>query len=358
MPNSLEGRPAVPRGLVVLGTLAAAMIVIAGLRAAASLVGPAFLALVLTIVVQPMRGRLTRWKLPRWTASLVCIVLVYCLVIGLSFALVLATARFAALLPTYADQFDQAVDDVGAKLSAAGIGADQVNAMLHAINLGKLVGFFESVLGSMLNVVSSLVFVLVLVLFLTMDGSAFPHLLERARSSRSSLVNGLLSFADGTRRYMMVSTVFGLIVAVIDTIALLVLGIPVPVLWGLLAFITNYVPNVGFVIGVVPPAVLGLLEGGWSRCLAVIVVYSIINLIIQSVIQPRFVGDAVGLSTTLTFLSLVFWSWVLGGLGALLAIPLSLLVRSLLVDVDPHSRWLTPLLSNGRLGSDEQVPPQ
>jgi AI-2 transport protein TqsA len=134
-----------------------------------------------------------------------------------------------------------------------------------------------------------------------------------------------------------------------------VLGIPVPVLWGLLAFITNYIPNIGFVIGVVPPAILGLLEGGWAKGLAVVVVYSVINLVIQSVIQPKFVGDAVGLSTTLTFLSLVFWTWVLGGLGALLAIPLSLLVRSLLVDVDPKSQWLTPLLSNRSAEADEQV---
>jgi predicted PurR-regulated permease PerM len=295
-------------------------------------------------------------RLPGWAASLVCIVVVYCLVLGLSLALVVATARFATLLPGYADRFDELAGDIGTKLADAGIGADQVRAILDAVDFGQLIALLESLLSNMLGVLSSLVFILTLLLFLAMDASAFPQLLARARSPRPSLVDGLLSFADGTRRYMLVSTVFGLIVAVIDTIALLILGIPVPVLWGLLAFITNYVPNIGFVIGVVPPAVLALLEGGWSRCLAVVVVYSVINLIIQSVIQPRFVGDAVGLSTTLTFLSLVFWSWVLGGLGALLAIPLSLLVRSLLVDVDPHSRWLTPLLSNRSTDTDERVP--
>ena len=117
-------------------------------------------------------------------------------------------------------------------------------------------------------------------------------------------------------------------------------------LWGLLAFITNYIPNVGFVIGLVPPAILGLLEGGPGLMLAVIAIYSVINVVIQTVIQPKVVGDAVGLSTTLTFLSLVFWAWVIGALGALLAIPLSLLVKALLVDVDPDNRWLMPILSN------------
>jgi predicted PurR-regulated permease PerM len=70
--------------------------------------------------------------------------------------------------------------------------------------------------------------------------------------------------------------------------------------------------------------------------------------VIQSVIQPKVVGDAVGLSATLSFLSLVFWAWVLGALGALLAIPLSLLVKALLVDVDPRARWLNPLIGDTR----------
>ncbi len=121
---------------------------------------------------------------------------------------------------------------------------------------------------------------------------------------------------------------------------------PLPLLWGLLAFITNYIPNIGFIIGLIPVAVLGLLEGGWGLMLGVIAVYCLVNVVIQSVIQPKVVGDAVGLSATLTFLSLVFWAWVLGAVGALLAVPLSLLVKSLLVDIDPSSSWLKPLIGD------------
>ena len=107
----------------------------------------------------------------------------------------------------------------------------------------------------------------------------------------------------------MVTTVFGLIVAVLDTVALSdYIGVPLAITWGLLSFITNYIPNVGFILGLIPPAVLALLEGGPGLMVAVIVVYCVINLILQSVIQPKFVGDAVGLSTSITFLSLVFWS--------------------------------------------------
>ena len=122
---------------------------------------------------------------------------------------------------------------------------------------------------------------------------------------------------------------------------------PLPLLWGLLAFITNYIPNVGFIIGVIPPALLALLEGGPQLMIIVIVAYSVINFIIQSVIQPKVMSDAVNLSLTLTFLSLVFWAFVIGPIGAVLAIPMTLLTKALLLDVDPNTRWISSLLEGG-----------
>ena len=123
------------------------------------------------------------------------------------------------------------------------------------------------------------------------------------------------------------------------------MGVPGAFIWAVLAFVTNFIPNIGFVIGVIPPAIIGLLEGGPAMMIGVIVVYSVINVVIQSVIQPRYVGDAVGLSPTLTFLSLIFWTWVLGPLGALLAVPMSLFFRAILVEADPAAAWMRPLIS-------------
>jgi AI-2 transport protein TqsA len=151
--------------------------------------------------------------------------------------------------------------------------------------------------------------------------------------------------------------VFGLIVAVVDTVMLWALGVPLPLLWGLLSFITNYIPNIGFIIGLVPPALLALLEGGVEQMTMVIVLYCVVNFVIQSVIQPKVVGDAVGLSATVSFLSLVFWTWVLGPLGALLAIPLSLLTKGLLVDIDPTTRWINPLISASNADDDPAAAP-
>ena len=150
----------------------------------------------------------------------------------------------------------------------------------------------------------------------------------------------------GTRKYFAVATIFGGIVAVLDTIAIWSVGIPAPVLWGLLAFVTNYIPNIGFIIGLIPVALLALLTGGVSQMVLIIVVYCALNLVIQSVLQPKFVGDAVGLTTTVSFLSLIVWAYVLGPLGAILAVPATLLVKALLVDFDADSRWLQLFLGD------------
>ncbi|MFD0855128.1 AI-2E family transporter, partial [Actinomadura adrarensis] len=134
--------------------------------------------------------------------------------------------------------------------------------------------------------------------------------------------------------------------AALDTAVLYAFGVPLPLLWGLLAFLTNYIPNIGFVIGLAPPAVLGLLDGGLGTMIWIIVAYSLINFVLQSLVQPKFLGDAVGLSFTMVSIALIAWAWVLGPLGAILAIPLSTLARALLLDLDPSKRWLNGLLSS------------
>ena len=336
---------ALPRGLVILLGLAAAVITIAGLRSAADLIGPIFLALILTIAVHPLRGYAARLGVPGWAGTLVGIIGVYLVLLGLTFAIVLAIARFATLLPDYEQQFNDLVADGLEKLQSFGVSQEQLDGLADGMDLSQLVGVAESVLGGVLSLASNLFFIITLLLFMAIDAGNLPAKLEAVRTERSQIVEALASFAHGTRQYLVVSTVFGFIVAVIDTGFLALTPVPVPLLWGLLAFITNYIPNIGFVVGLVPPAILALLEGGVDLMLLVIVVYSVVNFIIQSVIQPKFVGDAVGLSGTLTFLSLVFWGWTLGAVGALLAVPLSLLAKAVLVDVDPDSRWLSNLLS-------------
>ena len=134
--------------------------------------------------------------------------------------------------------------------------------------------------------------------------------------------------------------------AVLDWLLLMILDVPDAWLWALLAFVTNFVPNIGFLIGLIPPAVISLLTQDWQSAVIIVVGYSVLNVVVQTLIQPKVVGDRVQLNTTLTFVALVLWTWILGGLGAILAIPMTLLVRALFVDSRPNLRWVHSLFSS------------
>jgi AI-2 transport protein TqsA len=345
---SADGSPptwALPRGVVVLLGTGAAVLTAAGLRSIPGIVGPVFLALVLTIAVTPLRQLLIRRGVRRWLAALIALVVVIVFLLAVAAALALSLAKLATLLPTYQDKFAGIVDDVRSWLANLGVGEEQLQAALKKLDLGALLDVLQGWLSGLLGVFSNLAFVVILLFFMGIDATHFSDRLRETARIRPDITGALTGFARSTTRYLIVSTVFGLIVAIFDVGVLYVLDIPLPWLWGLLALITNYIPNVGFFIGVIPPALLGLLDSGWETFLWVIVAYSVINFIIQSIIQPKVVGDAVGLSTTLTFVSLVFWAWILGPLGAILAIPLSLLVKALLLEADPSTRWLAGLIS-------------
>ena len=343
---TVEAPWSMPRGVIVLLGLAGTVVAIAGAKEFASVIGPTFLALMLTVTVQPLPDWLRRKGVPGWLALLIALLVVWGILAVLVVSLVVSVAKLATLLPTYADDMDQLVANLQNFLQTQGIGGEQGKQLISNVDASKVIDLVGTILESALGIFSNLLFIIVLLLFMAVDAMTYSSRMNVLNRMRPDIAAAFSSFARGTRTYLVVSSIFGLIVAALDSIALWWLGIPLPLLWGLLAFITNYIPNIGFVIGLIPPALLGLLQGGPKLMIAVILVYSVINVILQSVIQPKFVGDAVGLSVTLTFLSLVFWTWVIGPLGAILAIPLSLMTKALLVDIDPSTRWADVLLTS------------
>ena len=349
-PGVLERTRAFAPALLI--GVAAFTIILAGARSIGDIIGPVFLALVLTVTLHPIRLRLERTRLPGWACSALMLVSAYVVILLLTFALLVSVARLADLLPQYADEMRAAVVNVGNTLRGLGVKQDQIDAVVTASDPGQLVDFVVSLLSGTLGVLTDLFFLFTVLLFLAFDTDSTRRSLATLGERFPDPVVALGSFARGTRSYMAVSAGFGLVVAVIDGVALQIMGVPGAFVWAVLAFVTNFIPNIGFVIGVIPPAIIGLLEGGPSLMLAVIAVYCVINVVIQSIIQPRYVGDAVGLSPTITLISLVFWAWLLGPLGALLAVPLSLLLRAALVDADPTAHWSLPLLSGHPDGPD------
>jgi predicted PurR-regulated permease PerM len=345
--NQSQEAPGLPRGLNVMLTLAAGIVLVAGLKAFADIVGPVFMAFVVVMAVSPIQGALTRRGAPGWLAGVAMFLCSFGVVAAIVAALVWSAAELTQLITgdTYADQLQNARADIADLLEEVGVSGDELEGVLDSVDLGTVAGEVASALSGVFGLLSAFGLLVTTMLFVVMDSAKFERSLGRLTGQRPTVVEALQNFAGSTRSYFVVSSVFGVIVAALDVVALWALGIPLALVWGVLSFITNYIPNIGFVIGLIPPALLAFFEGGWSLALWVIVIYSAINFVIQSVLQPKFVGDAVGLSTTLTFLSLIFWGWVIGPLGALLAVPLTLLAKALLIDIDPTTQWIAPLIS-------------
>lgn len=344
------GSAGLPRISVVLGSVASLVVAAAGVHFSAGIVAPVALAFILTVTVSPVGSTLRRHGLPGWAASVVLVLCTYLIVIGLMVATVLALGELNDVLPRYAARFDELVTEVATWLHGHGLSGTQLASPGASVDPTRIATLVGSALGGVAGLVGNIAFLGALLLFVGMDVGGWPRVLDGIRTQRPLLVGSWLGFASRTRTYLVVATGFGFVVAAVDAVALVLMGVPGAFAWGVLAFVTNFIPNVGFVVGLVPPALVALLEGGPPLMLAVIAVYCVVNLVIQSVIQPKVVGDAVALTSSLTFVSLVFWAWLIGPLGALLAVPLTLLCKALLVDADPRAQWAVPLLSGRASG--------
>lgn len=338
---------ALPRGVTILLGTAALVVTVAGIRAVAWLAGPLLLALVIVIAVSPIQAWLRRKGWPGWASTLSLLVVIYGTLLVLAVFLVVSVGRLATLLSENTARTRQLTASLSAGLAKLGLDPEHARNTVRSADLGRLVSSLGSALSELTGVLTGLVLILALLLFLAADsGGAAARRMAVIHSERPHMISALDGFVHGTRNYLVVTAVFGLIVAVLDTVALAAMGIPLALLWGVLSFVTNFIPNIGFVIGLLPPALLALIIGGWGLALAVVIVYCVINAVLQSLVQPRFVGNSVGLSATVAFLALLFWAWVLGPLGALLAIPMTLLVKAIMVDADPRARWVEALLGS------------
>ncbi|MEL4317715.1 AI-2E family transporter [Leifsonia sp. YIM 134122] len=342
--------PPTPVGPVGLGlatrvliTLAAAAITIAGMANAKEIIGPIVLSIVLVIIAHPVRAILERRGWQRWAATTAVIVVVYLILLALGVLLVTALAQFARLIADSADAFKQQATMLTDWVSSLGLSQSQTEAVTGAVDPSTIFNVGLSVAESALSSLTAVVLVFAYTLFMAADAAYIAPIFARFRTTHASVIAALTGYAHGVRQYMVVNAIFGLIVAVLDGLILWALGVPGAFIWAVLAFITNFIPNIGFVIGVIPPAVMALVTGGWGLALIVIAVYCVVNVTLQVLVQPRFVAVAVNLGFTITFASVIFWGFVLGALGALLAVPLTLLLRLLLLDADPRAGWARTL---------------
>lgn len=341
----VAGQPQAPTFFSVL-VVAGLVIVGVGLKSSANIVAPVFLVLTLVITVAPLRRLLVRHRWPSALASVVSLLALYLLLIVILGSVVWSVYRLVQTLPRYAAAFDQILNSLIGLADRLGYGQDQIRQLASSFQLSTLAGPAQSLLSGLTSGVSLLLLIFAVTIFMAFDQAGVSERIEVIGRTRPHIASGLLNFASRVRKYWIVTTVFGLIVAVLDVVGLLIIGVPLALTWGVLAFVTNYIPNIGFVLGVIPPTLIALLNGGVGSAIAVVAVYTVLNVVIQTIIQPRFTGDAVGISGTVAFVSLIFWAYLLGALGALLAIPATLFLKSTLVDNSVPAGWVNALISS------------
>ena len=342
-----------PRSAIVLVSIGGAALGGMALHGAASIVAPMMLALVLTIAVLPISAAARRHRWPGWLATLATLVAAYAILAVLVFGTALCMVKLAGILPSYASKASDLTHQVETWLSSMGLDNTSTKKALQQIDPSKVTHLIESLLSGILGAFGNLFILVTLIFFFVAAVAGFGPRMAALSRMKPELATSMARFVNGTQRYLVMTAVFGAIVAVLDTGALWLLAVPLPLVWGFFSFLTNFIPNIGFVIGVIPPALLALLDSGWQSMVLVIVVYSVLNVTIQTFIQPRFVGATVGLSAEVTFLSLVVWTFLLGALGALLAVPMTLLVRAVFIDSDRRASWVTPLIATSVDPEDE-----
>lgn len=350
----VERRWMLPRTLIILlsiiGTIGALIL----LNQVAGFVAPIFLGVNLVIAVMPLQQWLLRVGAPKLVAALASLLTVYVFLAALFWAIYWSVQSLVQELPDYGPEFNALYRNVMAWLEGFGISQDEaLHQLQSAFSPSAIASALTSVLSNAGTVLAFLATLTVVVFFLAWDSMHLPERVERIALTHPGLVRGVDRFAAGVQRYWVVTTIFGLIVSALDLVALTALGVPLALVWAVFAFVTNYIPNVGFVVGVIPPTLMALLANGALNALLTAILFSVINFVMQSLVQPKVAGDAVGVTPATSFLSLLVWAFALGPVGALLALPATLAVKTLVVDPDPRLGWASALMSN-KLGPPRQ----
>jgi predicted PurR-regulated permease PerM len=326
-------------------TLAAVTITLYGMKYAEGVLSPILLALFMTMGASPVLNWLRRKGVPPWLA--VTVVLLVFVVLGLLFVAITAASvsQLDDKLPVYKENLSNMMDNVTAWFSESGI--DLSGLVSDAIAPNKIFDSVSGLLTSVLDTMRSLMLVIFVVLFMISAAYSDPHTLAERMKASGTFKSSLDNFGETTRSYLFTKTWLGVIVAVVVTIVYYIFGVDFAILWGLLFFILSFIPNIGFVLSVIPPFFVTLLEFGFRRALIVLMIVIVINALVDSGLSPRIMGRSVGLSSLVVFLSLVLWGWVLGPIGALISVPMTLMVKLLLFDSYEETRPLSEFMSAG-----------
>lgn len=341
---------AISAPLRILIGLAAFVIIIAGMKSASELLVPFLLAAFIAIIAAPAIFWLEKRKLP--AALAITIVILGVLVVLALIGTLIGTSvnDFTKQLPDYQTRLGDELNAVTAWLNARGIRIS-LSGITQYVDPGRAMQLASNFLTGLGGVLSNTFLIFLTVIFMLAEASSFPRKLRLMLGPDGS-TGGFKQFLDRMNAYIKIKTWTSVGNGVLVTIWLLILGVDYALLWGVLAFLLNYVPNIGSIIAAVPAVLLAFIQNGMLSAILTTAGYIILNIVIDSIIAPRFTGRGVGLSTLVVFLSLLFWGWVFGPVGMLLSVPLTMTVK-IALDSREDTRWLGILL--GPEGGEEPV---
>lgn len=326
----------------ILVAIAAFVVIVAGMRTAESILIPFLLAAFIAIISAPPMFWLRKKGLPTWL-SLLLVVLGILLVGFLVGMLVGSSVRdFTKELPLYEAKIKQQA--ANATLWLENLGVDLSSLELPEIfNPGAAMRLAGSILNGLGNVLTNGFLILMTVIFILLEASGFPAKLSKILGGKTASLSHFETFVNNVNQYMAIKTWVSLATGVVICIWLTILGVKYSILWGVMAFGFNYIPNIGSIIAAVPAVLLAVVQAGPGTAIGTAAGYVVTNLVMGNVVEPRFMGKGLGLSTLVVFLSLLFWGWVLGPVGMLLSVPLTITAK-IALGTSEETQWLAILL--------------
>jgi len=325
--------------------VACVVIIVAGMQAIAPVLNLFLVALLLAVSILPILS----WQLKRgWSRTLaLSLTTLLVAVIGASLTAVLGLAinNIVGKVPFYKERVTELYQSVLTYIESIGIKMADIES-LELLSPDKLFsigsGFLEGIFSSFGN----FFFILLLMIFILIQFSEMHVRAERGEYGEDSWQSRFGEIANDLKKYISITAVSGLMAAVANVILLVILGVDFAVMWGFLSFFFSFIPNIGFILSVIPPALIALLEYGWPHCLIVVVGFIAINTVVDNVIKPRFLGQEFEISILTVFISLLFWGWVLGPIGAILGVPMTISAKKIITfmnkDMDAQGDFSAP----------------
>lgn len=340
-------------GTSFLVPAAALVIIMWGIYQAQSIVVALLVSVFLAVIGTPAVAWLRRKRIPRGAAVLIVVVGMVAVLLVIGMLVGASINRFSSSLPSLQARLEQQLTTLEDFLARRGIGIPDTSLLTH-VNPGSIMGLVAGIFAGLSSALSNIVLIMLTVTFILIEASGFPQKLRAALGKPQTSFSRFNRFVNDIKHYMVIKTAISLLNGVLIWLWLAVLGVDFSALWGLLAFLLHYIPNIGSVIAAVPAVLLALIQFGPVRAALVAAGFIMIEFVLGNVVEPRIMGRGLGLSTLVVFLSLVVWGSLLGLFGMVLSVPITMTLK-LAFESNEGTRWIAALLGPEPSSGDESV---